>query len=140
MQNSSAFNASSNVRHQQQPQAQDPLALSSKTLIGTEVRNRAGESLGKLEEIMIDIHTGRIAYAVLSFGGILGIGNKLFAIPWQSLEVDTENKRLVMDAHKELLERAPGFDKDNWPKTPNGQWYHDVYDFYDQEPYWTAVP
>jgi sporulation protein YlmC with PRC-barrel domain len=140
MQNSSAYNTTSNVRHQQQPQTQAPLALSSETLIGTDVRNRAGESLGKLEAIMIDIHSGRVAYAVLSFGGILGIGNKLFAIPWQSLEVDTENKKIILDAHKDLLGRAPGFDKDNWPKTPNGQWYHEVYDFYNQAPYWSTVP
>lgn len=130
----------SNQRHQEEPKSREPLALSARTLIGTEVQNRQGEKLGKLEEIMIDIYSGRVAYAVLSFGGILGVGNKLFAIPWQSLDVDTENQKIVMDAHKELLERAPGFDKDNWPKTPNGQWYHDMYRFYNQEPYWTAVP
>lgn len=139
MQNRSASSSTSNVRHQQQPQAREPLALSSKTLIGTEVRNRQGESLGKLEEIMIDVHSGRVAYAVLSFGGILGFGNKLFAVPWQSLEVDTENKKIIMDAHKDLLERAPGFDKDHWPKTPNGQWYHQLYQYYGHEPYWNDL-
>ncbi len=118
----------------------EPLALSASSLIGDRVVNLQGEDIGKIEEIMIDINTGRVAYAVLSFGGILGIGNKLFAVPWASVTVDLENKRVVMDAHKELLERAPGFDKDNWPQTPNGQWYHDVYRFYEQEPYWTVTP
>lgn len=122
------------------PKSSEPLSLSTKSLIGTEVKNRQGESLGKLEEIMIDVNTGRIAYAVLSFGGILGVGSKLFAVPWQSLEVDTVNEKLIMDAHKDLLERAPGFDKDNWPKTPNGQWYHDVYQYYNEKPYWDVVP
>lgn len=140
MQSHSPMSTASNERHQEQPKAQEPLALSAGTLIGTEVKNRQGESLGKLEEIMIDVHTGRVAYAVLSFGGILGIGSKLFAVPWQSLEVDTVNEKIIMDAHKELLERAPGFDKDNWPKTPNGQWYHDVYAFYNQKTYWDVVP
>lgn len=118
----------------------EPMALSATSLIGDRVVNLQGEDIGKIEEIMIDINTGRVAYAVLSFGGILGIGNKLFAVPWASLTVDLENKRFVMDAHKDLLERAPGFDKDNWPQTPNGQWYHDVYRFYEQEPYWTVTP
>lgn len=140
MQSSGNFNPQSNQRHQVQPKSHEPLALSAKTLIGTEVINRQGESLGKLEEIMIDIYSGRVAYAVLSFGGILGFGNKLFAVPWQSLEVDTTREKIIMDAHKELLERAPGFDKDNWPKTPNGQWYHDVYQYYKQQPYWDTVP
>lgn len=140
MQSRGDFNAQSNQRHQEQVKSREPLALSAKTLIGTPVVNRQGESLGKLEEVMIDIYSGRVAYAVLSFGGILGFGNKLFAVPWQSLEVDTVNEKIIMDAHKELLERAPGFDKDNWPKTPNGQWYHEVYQHYNQQPYWDVVP
>lgn len=123
-----------------QTNSSQPLALSATTLIGTQVVNFQNEDLGKLEEIMIDIHTGHIAYVVLSFGGILGIGDKLFAVPWSALTVDTEREKIVMDAHKSLLERAPGFDKNNWPKTPNGQWYHDVYKFYQQEPYWTMTP
>lgn len=114
--------------------------LSAKSLIGTEVVNLHGEKLGKLEELMIDLDTGRVGYAVLSFGGILGFGDKLFAVPWGSLTVDQKHETIVMDAHKDLLAKAPGFDKNNWPKTPNGQWVHDVYRYYRQEPYWTAVP
>lgn len=110
--------------------AQDVLLLSASTLIGDDVVNLQGEKLGKLEEIMLDIHEGRIGYAVLSFGGVLGIGDKLFAVPWASLVVDTANRRIVMDADKERLKNAPGFDKANWPRTPNGQWVRDVYDYY----------
>jgi sporulation protein YlmC with PRC-barrel domain len=113
-----------------------PLALSASTLAGDKVLNFQNEEIGKVEDIMIDVHTGRVAYVVISFGGILGIGSKLFAVPWASLTLDTERKVFVMDAHKDRLEKAPGFDKDNWPATPNGQWYHDVYKFYEQEPYW----
>lgn len=114
--------------------------LSATSLIGTEVVNLKSESLGKLEDIMIDLDSGRIGYAVLSFGGILGIGNKLFAVPWASLTVDQEREKLVMDADKELLKRAPGFDKNNWPKGPNGLWVREVYDFYGVEYQWTEIP
>ena len=113
-----------------------PLALSASTLIGDKVFNYQDEDIGKVEEIMIDIHTGRVAYVVISFGGLLGIGNKLFAVPWAALRVDTDRKCFVMDADKERLQNAPGFDKNNWPETPNGQWYHDVYQYYKQDPYW----
>src|SRR6266542_2627241 len=89
--------------------------LSAGTLTGDRVRNSAGEDLGKIEEIMIDIPTGRVAYAVLSFGGFLGMGNKLFAVPWEALTVDEVNHEFVMNADKQMLESAPGFDKDNWP-------------------------
>ena len=110
--------------------------LAAKTLVGTEVVNKQGEKLGKVEDIMIDLGTGRIGYVVLSFGGVLGMGDKLFAVPWASLLVDQDNKKLVMEANKELLKNAPGFDKHNWPQMPNGMWVRDVYRFYDQEPYW----
>ena len=117
-------------------QSTQPLALSAGTLKGDKVVNLNDEAIGTVEEIMIDINTGHVAYGVVSFGGILGIGDKLFAVPWSTLRVDTERQVVVIDADKALLERAPGFDKGNWPETPNGQWYHDLYQFYKQEPYW----
>ncbi len=117
-------------------QSTQPLALSAHTLIGDKVLNHDNEDIGKVEEIMIDILTGRVAYVVISLGGILGIGTKLFAVPWSAIRVDTDRQCFVMDADKELLKNAPGFDKDHWPETPSGQWYHDVYKYYAQEPYW----
>src|SRR5690606_28208817 len=120
-------NANSNI---------SPQVLGSTTLIGNRVVNLQGEDLGKVEEIMIDLATGHVGYVVLSFAGILGIGDKLFAVPWTALTVDTVNKRFVMDAHKDLLERAPGFDKNNWPDQSNSTWVHEVYNYYNTEPYW----
>lgn len=114
--------------------------LSAKSLIGTEVVNLHGEKLGRLEELMIDLASGRIGYAVLSFGGILGLGDKLFAVPWGSLTVDEKDEKLVMDADRERLKKAPGFDKNHWPQTPNGLWVREVYRYYHQEPYWPVVP
>jgi sporulation protein YlmC with PRC-barrel domain len=113
-----------------------PAVLSAGTLTGDPVVNDAGENLGKLEEIMIDLDSGRVAYVVISFGGVLGVGNKLFAIPWQALRVDTENKEIVLNVSKETLEQAPGFDKDRWPETSDQTWLGDVYRYYGYEPYW----
>jgi len=110
--------------------------LSASTLAGDKVVNRAGEDLGKLDEIMIDIPTGRIAYAVLSFGGFLGVGNKLFAIPWSRLAVDEVNKRMILDVDKDTLERAPGFDKDTWPDMSDPSWGAQIHSYYGVEPYW----
>jgi sporulation protein YlmC with PRC-barrel domain len=118
------------------PNSGHPEVLSAGTLIGDNVRNNNGEDLGRLEEIMIDLDEGRVAYAVLSFGGFLGIGDKLFAIPWEALAVDTQNEEIVLDVPKKVLENAPGFDKDNWPKTTDRAWLVEVYTYYGYDPYW----
>lgn len=111
-------------------------AMSAGTLTGDRVVNRQGEHLGKLEEIMLDLNSGCVAYVVLSFGGVMGIGDKFFAIPWAALTVDLENKQIVMDITQERLKNAPGFDKDNWPKTPDREWLGEVYGYYGYNPYW----
>ena len=85
---------------------------------------------------MIDLQPGRIAYAVLSFGGILGVGDKLFAIPWQAFTVDTAEKRFVLNVDKELLKQAPGFNKSNWPDMTDPAWGAELYGYYGYEPYW----
>jgi len=86
--------------------------------------------LGSVKEIMIDITSGRIAYAVLSFGKLLGIDNKLFAIPWEVLTVDEDRKCFVLDADKASLEKAPGFDKDHWPDMADWRWGKQIYSYY----------
>jgi sporulation protein YlmC with PRC-barrel domain len=110
--------------------------LSASTLTGDEVVNAQGDNLGKIEDVMLDLDRGRIAYAVLSFGGFLGMGNKLFAVPWDALKVDHEHKRLRLDMPKEKLEAAPGFDKDNWPKHPDSNFMDSVYTYYSTPTYW----
>jgi sporulation protein YlmC with PRC-barrel domain len=89
--------------------------LSATSLIGDDVRNPQGEALGSIKDIMIDTGTGRIEYAVLQFGGVMFIGDKLFAVPWDQLTVDTAEKKLILDVPKEKLKNAPGFDKNDWP-------------------------
>lgn len=110
--------------------------LSASTLAGDEVQNSAGEDLGKVDEIMIDIPSGRVAYAVVSFGGFLGMGNKLFAIPWSALMVDEDKKCFVLDVDKKTLEKAPGFDKDNWPDMAETTWRTNIHNYYGAAPYW----
>lgn len=118
------------------PVSKPKLALSASTIIGDEVENTSGERLGKIEELMIDVEQGRIAYAVLSFGGFMGVGDKLFAIPWSALRVNTQEHKFVLEADKNTLEAAPGFDKDNWPDMADQTWGSDIHRYYGQQPYW----
>jgi len=108
--------------------------LSAATLAGDTVRNSAGEDLGKVDEIMIDIPSGQIAYAVLSFGGVLGMGNKLFAVPWNALVVDEDQKCFILDIDKNRMENAPGFDKNNWPDMADTAWASQVSEYYRESP------
>jgi sporulation protein YlmC with PRC-barrel domain len=96
------------ARYNEDGSGPGPRLMTASTLEGDSVVNAVGEDLGKIEEIMLDVPLGRIAYAVLSFGGFLGIGNRLFAIPWHVLELDPLNHRFVMDVSRERLENAPG--------------------------------
>jgi sporulation protein YlmC with PRC-barrel domain len=113
-----------------------PRVLSATTLIGDAVHNKAGENLGKVEELMLDLEQGRIAYAVLSFGGFLGMGNKLFAIPWDAFSLDTDEHCFVLNEPKEKLEKAPGFDKSHWPDFADRKWGQTIHDYYGTRPYW----
>lgn len=115
----------------------DRNVLSASTLMDDPVRNSSGEDLGKIEDLMIDLDEGRIAYAVLSFGGFLGMGDKLFAIPWSALKIDADQHAFVLDVDKEMLENAPGFDKDHWPDMADRRWGEHVYSYYGSKPYWT---
>ncbi|WP_199099104.1 PRC-barrel domain-containing protein [Dyella sp. ASV21] len=107
-----------------------PKYLSASTLTGDSVKNHQGESLGDLKDIMIDTSTGAIAYGVLSFGGVLGMGEKLFAVPWSALQVDGENKQLLLNVAKDRLKDAPGFDKDHWPNFADTTFATQVQNYY----------
>lgn len=107
-----------------------PALMGADTLIGNDVYNSEGEDLGDIKEFMIDMSSGRVEYAVLSFGGVLGMGDKLFAVPWAALELDTTNKRFTLDVMKESLHEAPGFDQDHWPSMSDKTWASGVHKFY----------
>jgi sporulation protein YlmC with PRC-barrel domain len=104
--------------------------LSASTLSSDDVYNPKGEKLGSIKELMLDIKSGKVCYAVLSFGGFLSLGEKLFAVPWSALTVDTENKRIVMDTNEERLKNAPGFDTDHWPNMADATWEKGVHAYY----------
>lgn len=113
-----------------------PEVMGAETLTGNPVMNSAGEKLGKVEAIMLDVPSGRIAYAVLSHGGFLGMGDKLFAIPWQAMKLDTRKKCFVLDLPSEVLRDAPGFDKNHWPSMADLAWAAGIHEYYDIVPYW----
>jgi len=91
--------------------------LTALSIIGDKVHNEAGEHMGEIKDIMIDVVTGKIDYFIIEFGGFLGIGIKYFAIPFSLLRVDAENKLFIFNQEKKALRQAPGFDMDHWPNT-----------------------
>jgi sporulation protein YlmC with PRC-barrel domain len=115
-----------------------PRVLSAAKIIGNKVVNREGEQLGNIKDLMIDLDDAQIAYAVLSFGGLLGLGDKLFAIPLEALTFGTEDHTVILDMDKEVLKNAPGFDKDHWPDDAQFEagWLLDIYEYYGYSPYW----
>jgi sporulation protein YlmC with PRC-barrel domain len=112
-----------------------PRLLSSSSITGTSVKNAEGKDIGKIKDLMIDHNSGEVSYAVLSFGGFLGMGDKLFAIPMQKFEFDTADRdaRVVLNISKEKLEKAPGFDKDDWPNHASTEFTESVYRYYGVE-------
>lgn len=108
-------------------------------LIGLKVYNAKEDDVGKIENFAIDPASGRIRYAVLSFGGLLGMGNKLFAVPWKALTLvskgtTSENtqreEHYVLDVSKEALKSAPGFDNRSWPDFADSNWTEKIDQFY----------
>jgi sporulation protein YlmC with PRC-barrel domain len=113
-----------------------PDVIGTNTLIGDRVVNSKGEKLGRIEELVLDTGAGRIAYAVLSFGGVLGLGDKLFAVPWTALRLDADNRQFIFDVDREKLENAPGFDKNRWPTTGDARWAVEVHSYYRSTSHW----
>ena len=116
-----------------------PRVKSATSIIGSKVINTTGEQLGIIKELMLDLDDEQVAYAVLSFGGFLGMGDKFFAIPLEALTFTTEDHTVILDAEKDVLKNAPGFDKDHWPDDAQYEagWLLDLYEYYGYSPYWT---
>lgn len=85
-------------------------------ITGAKVNNTTGDSLGDINDLVIDPESGEVVYAVVSFGGVFGVGDKLFAIPWRALHWSSDKEFYVLDLDKETLKNAPGFDKKHWPE------------------------
>lgn len=108
-------------------QGSRPRLMRTATLIGTAVCNDNAEDLGVIKEIMLDTSSGRVIYAVLSFGGCLGIDDKLFALPWNALTLDTRNKRFVLNVEIARLKVAAGFNKGRWPNLADQIWAREIH-------------
>ncbi|AOJ07892.1 PRC-barrel domain-containing protein [Burkholderia mayonis] len=114
-----------------------PDVMAAGTLDGDKVYTTDGDDVGKIKEIMLDVRTGRVAYAVLSSGGLLGIGDKLLAIPWSALTLDTDRKCFLVSVSSERIKNAPGFDKSHWPTMADPNWAASLHQYYGSTPYWS---
>jgi sporulation protein YlmC with PRC-barrel domain len=116
-----------------------PNVMAAATLDGNEVYSSDGEHVGKISDIMLDVRGGRIAYAVLSEGGFLGMGATLHAIPWSALTLDTDQKCFHVDISAQRLKDDAGFDKDHWPTMADAQWGATMHSYYNRQPYWLTT-
>ena len=115
------------VQNQEGTNANWPVRiLTATSIIGDEVAINQGEHLGKIKDIMLDIQQGTISYVVMEVGGILGINEKLFAIPYKALKLDAADQKFILHIAKDQLEQAPGFDKDHWPGTNSHEYFNGV--------------
>lgn len=104
--------------------------LSASTLNGNDVKNAQGDNLGHVKDIMLDTENNRVAYYVLSFGGLFGVGDKLFAIPPEAMKLNTNDKHFVLNIDEERLKNAEGFNKDQWPNMADATFRDNLYEHY----------
>lgn len=98
------------------------------SILGISVKTPAKKKIGEVEELVIDLNSGKVAYVAVSFGGFFGFGDKFFAVPWEEFSFvkdETENY-LVVDTSAEKLKHLPGFDKEDWPDIATTNWDHEV--------------
>jgi sporulation protein YlmC with PRC-barrel domain len=114
--------------------------IAAKQVQGTTVYNTGLEKLGSVEDVMIDKATGRIAYAILSFGGFLGIGDRYYPLPWEKLTYNTEVGGYVVDIDREVLEGAPSYTDEAAAGWNDEAWGRGVYTHYGVHPFWDIAP
>jgi PRC-barrel domain len=112
------------------------MLISADKVEGTNVMNPAGEKLGSIEDVMIDKRSGKVAYAVMSFGGFLGIGNRHHPLPWSMLKYDTNLNGYVVNLDKRTLESAPTYGTDERVDLADEEYGRKLHDYYHVPPYW----
>jgi sporulation protein YlmC with PRC-barrel domain len=133
------------LKHERREESTERVQASNKSMqqvsraskiIGTNVKNPNGDNLGDIKELVLDPESGQVVYAVVSFGGILGVGDKLFALPWKALHWTRDKEYYVLDVDKTTLKKAPGFDKKHWPDSSNkwDQLSEEINQFYRVNP------
>ena len=105
--------------------------LTASSIIGDRIENGAGEDLGKINNLMVNLDDGRIEYVVVEFGSFLGLGGKLFAIPFSELRLDAGRELFVLKRDKEYLKESPGFDPAHWPDTNDHSYFNNVNTYWD---------
>ena len=113
----------------------ETIELGDKDLRGYSVKDKDGVDIGKVHDLLIDLHENKVRFLVVQAGGFLGMGQKLFAVPWNALKLDTQNKRFVLDMDKDRLKSAPGFDSDHWPNMADPTWAKGIHSYYGTQPY-----
>ncbi|MBD2838856.1 PRC-barrel domain-containing protein [Pseudomonas sp. JM0905a] len=107
-----------------------PELMATDSLIGKDVYNLDGDDLGVIKEIMLDMRSGRVIYAVLFCTTFFSLGEKLFVVPWRALTLDTKLGRFMLDVERSRLKEAPGFDEHHWPDMTDQRWQREVSRFY----------
>ena len=115
-------------------------SIAARQVQGTTVYNTALEKLGTIHDVMIDKASGRIAYAILSHGGFLGVGDRYFPLPWEKLRYDTEMGGYVVDIDRDVLEGAPSYTDPATAAWHDDSWGRDIYTHYGVNPFWDLVP
>jgi sporulation protein YlmC with PRC-barrel domain len=108
--------------------------LTATSIIGDKVENAEGENLGRIDNLMVNLRTGQVEYVVLQFGSFLGMGGKLFAIPFSELTLDPSRELFILNRDKDYLKNMPGFDQAHWPDTNEHVYFADV------DNYWGTTP
>jgi len=103
-------------------------------LTGHKVQNPAGEDLGKIDDLILDDQSGRVLYAVLAFGGFLGMGDRLVAVPWKRFRLKGDQKAFILNIDKDTLAHAPSFDKEHWPDLALPEWKDRVDTYFAYKP------
>jgi sporulation protein YlmC with PRC-barrel domain len=116
----------------------EPRVFSASALVASEVTNSDGEDLGTIQDLMLDVEEGAVAYAVVKFGGTLGFGEKLFAIPWEAISLSLHDEKAILQVPRDELKESDGFDKDEWPDMADREWGERIHERYGYDPYWAS--
>ena len=102
----------------------------AKSLIDADIFDTSGERLGGVEDLVVDVHNGTVAFVVVSVGGMLGMGGKLYAVPWQAVRLQPDHRQFILDVTGDRWKNAPGFDKSSWPDMSSEEFRNQIYGYY----------
>ncbi|MDN7023406.1 PRC-barrel domain containing protein [Methanoculleus sp. FWC-SCC1] len=113
-----------------------PQVITSRSITGKTVKSPDQQALGTVHNLILDMKSGRVAFLVISTGGILGIGEKFIPVPWESYSGMPDEDSVTVNVTRETLESAPNYDRDSWEGIHDLGWLARVYQYYGFRPYW----